>query len=53
MLDKLIIKNRNVRQVFNSISESNKLSRIVDKDKYDEVLDDDKYSKYIIEKKLK
>ncbi len=53
MLDKLISKNQNVREIFNCIIESNKLSRIVNKEKFDEVLTEDEYNRYKKENLLK
>ena len=46
MLDKLISINDNVKVIFDSIIESNKLSRLVGEDKFDEVLTDEEYEKY-------
>lgn len=46
MLDKLISINRNVKDVFDKIIESNKLNRQVEEEKFDEVLTDEQYEKY-------
>ena len=50
MLNKLISKNANVKEIFNSIIESNKLSRLVNEDKFDKVLTDEDFEKYKKEK---
>ncbi len=48
MLDKLISKNNNVKEIFNNMIESNQLSRIVNSNDFDKVLNDDEYKTYII-----
>ena len=49
-LDKLISINENVKEIFDSIIESNKLSRLVGENKFDKVLSDEEYEKYKNEK---
>ena len=47
MLDKLISKNKNVKEIFNNLVESNQLSRVVNKDNFDEVLPDEAYKEHV------
>lgn len=49
MLDKLISINSNVKDIFKSIIESNKLSRLVGEHLFDKVLSDEEYEKYKFE----
>ncbi len=48
MLDKLISKNNNVKDIFKNLVESNQLSRVVNKNDFDEVLDENAYKNHII-----
>ncbi|MBR4744994.1 MAG: HrgA protein [Oscillospiraceae bacterium] len=50
MLDKLIVKNSNVKQIFTTVRESSQLARIVNKELFDRVLEDEEYSRFIKEK---
>ena len=53
MLDKLILKNRDVAQLFQCVLDSQKLEKIVDESKtFDIVLDDESYKKYLKDKKI-
>ncbi|MFQ9423860.1 MAG: HTH domain-containing protein [Coriobacteriales bacterium] len=54
MLDKLILKNKDVASLFQCVLESQSLEKIVDKEKiFDPVLDDNAYQKYLKDKKLR
>lgn len=54
MLDKLILKNPDVKAIFKCVLESKKLGKVVDKDKvFDKVLSDDEYTKHVSDKNLK
>lgn len=54
MLDKLILKNKDVASLFKCVLESQSLEKIVDKEKiFDPVLDDNAYQKYLKDKKLR
>lgn len=46
MLDKLISINTNVRDIFTSIEDSNRLSRLVGEEIFDPIIDDEDYEKY-------
>ena len=46
MLDKLISINSNVKDIFDSIIESNKLERLVGENKFDKILTDEEYERY-------
>lgn len=50
MLDKLISKNPDVREIFQCLNESESLSRIVNENKFDEVKDEEKYKEYVLTK---
>ncbi len=50
MLDKLISKNRDVKEIFQCLKDSENLSRIVNENKFDEVLDDEKYKEHLLTK---
>jgi len=53
MLDKLILKNKDVSKLFQCVLDSQKLEKIVDQEKiFDTVYDDETYRKYVKEKKL-
>ena len=53
MLDKLILKNNDVKELFKCIIDSQTLEKVVDEEKiFDKVLINEEYSHYIKEKKL-
>ncbi|MBR2614527.1 MAG: HrgA protein [Clostridia bacterium] len=52
MIDKLIEKNQNVKDVFEALIDSEKLSKVSNKSKFDKILDDDEYEKYLKEKRI-